>query len=268
MWTSIFERVGGFIKYVGALIVLIFSVSLGYTFFSHIAPANMPWFVWAAMGLTEIGLIVWLIVFRTSKANDPRKPIAFVMVFVCLIATLFTDAMELSRMFGVVTIIANMYYYCLIGLLVLHFGALVLDEFIKENMKYQRAVGIDPLYMPAYQETGEMVRASYPQTGQLPEGNYYRPLAQRSNQTGETLIQKAGYLAKGAAGMLMEKGRSYTKNGKAAGPVPGQTNETTSEDMYASDTLTAQEPEQEVEAHTEGYVAQTVRKNRKKRLEA
>lgn len=230
------ERVGQFLKYVGALIVLAFSVSLGYTFFNVIAPSNMPWFTWVALGLTEVGFIIWLFTFRTTSPSDPKKPVALVMVLVCLFATLYTDAMELARMFHAVTIFANMYYYALIGLLLVHFVAIVIDEFINENTKFQRLKGYaaEPYYIPQQQEQV----ANY-QEGYLPQASYTRPLAERSNQTGETLSQKAGYLVKGVVGTLMEKGRNSTNGGRMAVPVPGEASETTSENTSTSGTQTA-----------------------------
>jgi len=46
---------GKFFEYAAAFLLFAFSVTLGYSFFSSMAPADKPWFVPAAMGLTEAG---------------------------------------------------------------------------------------------------------------------------------------------------------------------------------------------------------------------
>jgi hypothetical protein len=121
---------GALLKYLAALAIFVFSVSRSYAFFSEIAPPDMPWFVWAAMGLTEFGLICWLFVFKLQHHSDSHKTIAVVMIFVCVVAVLFTDAMELAKMFHITVIIAGIYYYVLIVLFAAHLIAFIADFFV------------------------------------------------------------------------------------------------------------------------------------------
>ncbi len=122
--------IGGFFKYLAALLIFIFSLSLSYTFFSSIAPANMPWFVGAALGLTEFGLICWLAVFMLQEHHDAHKTLALIMIFVCMLAVIFTDAVELARQFGTTFFLASIYYYGLIVVFCAHLLALIIDFFI------------------------------------------------------------------------------------------------------------------------------------------
>jgi hypothetical protein len=122
--------IGGFFKYLAAALIFIFSMSLGFSFFTSIAPANMPWFTLAAMGLTEFGLICWLAVFMLQRHHDAHKTLAFIMIFVCAIAVVGTDAMELARQFGTVFFLAPLYYYGLIVVFCAHLLALITDFFI------------------------------------------------------------------------------------------------------------------------------------------
>lgn len=136
MFPEIFHYVGAFVKYVGAAAVLVLSISLSLVMFGSIAPHGMPWFPWAALGLTDGGFVGWLIVFRATKYHAAHKSVAFVMIWVCLIAVLFTDAMELAKMFQIAPLFAGLYYYALIALLLGHFLALAIDELISEGQKY------------------------------------------------------------------------------------------------------------------------------------
>jgi hypothetical protein len=133
--------------------VLVLSVSLSFTMFSSIAPPDMPWFAWAALGLTDGGFLGWLIVFRMIKYHGAHKSVAFVMIWVCLAAVLFTDAMELARMFHIAPIFAGMYYYALIALLLGHFLALAIDELISESQKYEQQHGLSPAPQPTQRIT-------------------------------------------------------------------------------------------------------------------
>ena len=245
MWAGIFHYIGGALKYAGAAIVLVFSISLSYTFFSQIAPADMPWFVWAALGLTEIGLLIWIAVFRMQRHHDAHKAIAFVMVLVCLAAVLYTDAMELANMFHLTTLVSGLYYYALIVLLLIHFGAFALDEFIKEGEKYSRVHGSYGNLIPIQARNGNLI----------PEGDN-RPLALanpkevtgeietiRMEQTGELVkrgvnaVKKGVEKVSGAVNSTTRKAKPSTNSGKMEGNAPGETNVTISESTSGSDTL-------------------------------
>ncbi len=121
---------GRFFMFLGAAIVFVFSVSLSYSLFSSIQPANMPWFVWAAMGLTEFGLLCWIAVFMLTKHHPAEKTVAILMIFACLMTVFVTDAIELAHLFGLSVIFAQVYYYVLIVMLLAHLGAFVTDWFI------------------------------------------------------------------------------------------------------------------------------------------
>lgn len=133
---------GAFFKYLAAAAILVFSVSLSYSFFVQIAPAHMPWFVWAALGLTEIGLVCWLAVFMMQEHHDAHKTLALIMIFVCLAAVLFTDSVELARLFGTTFFLASIYYYALIVLFAAHLLAFVIDFFISYFSRYAFHSGV------------------------------------------------------------------------------------------------------------------------------
>lgn len=153
---------GGFFKYLAAALIFVFSVSLSYTFFSSIAPANMPWFTGAALGLTEFGLICWLAVFMLQKHHDVHKTLAFIMIFVCVIAVIFTDAVELARQFGTTFFLASLYYYGLIVVFCAHLLALIVDFFIS----YFEKVSFHGQHSPAPKggETVDPLEQAYYQT--------------------------------------------------------------------------------------------------------
>lgn len=164
---------GAVLKYLGALAVLIFSISLSYSFFSAIAPADMPWFVWAAMGLTEFGLLCWLGVFMLQAHQSAHKTLAFVMIFVCLAAVTYTDAMELARLFKFTLFASSVYDYALIVLLIAHFFALVVDFFISYFSKYSfHGDGVRaPLKNAAYEDGYQAQSQSLAQTATIiPQG--------------------------------------------------------------------------------------------------
>ena len=167
---------GAFLKYVAALAIFVFSVSLSYTFFKSIEPAAMPWFVWSALGLTEFGLLCWLFVFILQRHNPAHKTIALIMIFVCLVAVLYTDAVELSSLFHVALIVASIYYYALIVLLLAHLLAFVADFFVGYFTKYS-FTGMSPTPLHAqpknetvrpYQQGYEQQSASFAQTATAP----------------------------------------------------------------------------------------------------
>ncbi len=151
---------GAFLKYVAALAIFVFSVSLSYTFFRSIEPANMPWFVWSALGLTEFGLLCWLFVFILQRHNPAHKTIALIMIFVCLVAVLYTDAVELSSLFHVSLVVASIYYYALIVLLLAHLLAFVADFFVGYFTKYS-FTGMSSAYAQPKSETVRPYQAGY-----------------------------------------------------------------------------------------------------------
>lgn len=169
--------IGAVFKYLAAAAIFIFSVSLSYTYFSAIAPGNMPWFTWAALGLTEIGFICWLAVFMLQRHNDAHKTIAFLMIFVCVAAVLFTDAVELSRMFGTTFFLTQFYYYGLIVLLLAHFLAFTMDFFVSYFEKYSFSGGGTKI---RYSQNGNLIPTS---------GGYNRPLALRNQPKDMTYPQ-------------------------------------------------------------------------------
>lgn len=245
MWAGIFHYVGGFLKYCAAAVIFVFSISLSYSFFTSIAPPRMPWFVWAALGLTEIGFLLWLASFRMQRHSDAHKAIAFIMVLVCGAAILYTDAMELASLFHLTTLVSNLYYYALIVLLLIHFGAFALDEFIKEGEKYSRVRGNYGNLIPIQARNGNLI----------PEGDN-RPLALanpkevtgeietiRMEQTamlakrGVNAVKKGVEKVSGAVNSTTRKAKPSTNSGKMEGNAPGKTNVTISESTSGSDTL-------------------------------
>ncbi len=253
---------GALFKMLAATAVFVFSVSLSYSFFVAIEPPAMPWFVWAAMGLTEFGLVCWLAVFMLQKHHDAHKTLAFVMVFVCLIAVMFTDAMELARLFGTVFFLANLYYYGLIVLLLAHFLAFVLDFFIGYFSKYSFS-GNGNL-IPMHQQNGNLIpmqggyylrplasanqpkdatmsqlqSVSLGQVAQVPQltMKVARPEAEVEAEANQELDPSLGNMAnsvkeavKLGASTVMKKASHYKKRGRTAAPVPGKTNGITEE---------------------------------------
>ncbi len=121
---------GKFFEYLAAFLVFIFSITLGYTFFASIAPPNMAWFIPAAMGLTEAGLLCWLAVFMLEKHHDAKKTVALVMVFACLLAVLVIDGVELAKLLGQQLIITQYVFIVLVFMFALHMLAFIGNFFI------------------------------------------------------------------------------------------------------------------------------------------
>jgi hypothetical protein len=121
---------GRFFLGLGAAIIFVFSVTLAYSMFVSIAPSDMPWFPWAAMGLTEFGLLCWLAGFMFTRHDEAAKVIALVMIFACLVTVGLTDAMELAHLFHVSPLFASIYYYVLIVMLCAHILAFITDLFV------------------------------------------------------------------------------------------------------------------------------------------
>jgi hypothetical protein len=112
-----------------------------------------------------------------QRHHDAHKTIAFLMIFVCVAAVLFTDAVELSRMFGTTFFLTQFYYYGLIVLLLAHFLAFTLDFFVS--------------YFEKYSFSGGGTKIRYQQQGEFNSGNggYNRPLALRNQPKDMTYPQ-------------------------------------------------------------------------------
>lgn len=245
---------GKFFEYLAAFLLFSFSVTLGYSFFAEIAPAGMAWFIPAAMGLTEGGLLCWLAVFMLTDHHDMKKTIALVMIFACLVAVLVTDAVELSRWFHVSFIITPYWVYLtLILMFAFHLLAFVGGFFTsyfsvhpfnspvqlgnlipkRRNLipKQPADLSIEELRVMHDAITGYLVAVGNEGTSEQD------PLAQRqlprpSDQTAETLtLAQVGQAAKEVASTLTKKVKGFTRRGKQEATAPGSTNETTNESM-------------------------------------
>lgn len=253
MWSGIFHYIGGALKYAGAAIVLVFSISLSYTFFSQIAPPDMIWFVWAALGLTEIGLLIWIAVFRMQRHHDAHKAIAFVMVLVCMAAVLYTDAMELANLFHLTTLVSGLYYYALIVLLLIHFGAFALDEFIKESEKFDRQHGNLIANPNQYGNlTGELNRPLALNRPKEEAANTREMEALSYTQETETNgnamnLSQVGQAVKEGVSSVTKKVKASMSNGKQGDRVRGNGRTNTSENTSLPDTQTAPAPAPAIE---------------------
>ena len=121
---------GLFFKFSTAVLLFVFSISLGYLYFSAIAPPSLPWFVPAAMGLTEFGMLGWLLVFTLEKHHDAKKTVALIMIFACLLATLTIDCTELAHLIHIEVVITSYVYFVLIAMFAFHFLAFISDFLI------------------------------------------------------------------------------------------------------------------------------------------
>lgn len=217
---------GGLFKYLAAAAIFIFSLSLSYTYFSSIAPRGMPWFTWAALGLTEIGFVCWLAVFMLQKHHDAHKTIAFVMIFVCVAALLFTDAVELSRLFGTSFFLTQFYYYGLIVLLLAHFLAFTLDFFVSYFEKYSFSGGGRKVSDEHY---ANLIRTS--QTGRVRVRPFLakpQPKEMALSQTAQIeapklkeTMKEAGDTLKSGVNSATKKAKDFMKRGKQGVHAPG-----------------------------------------------
>ncbi len=128
--THMKHKLGVFFKFLSATLLFVFSLSLGYLYFSAIAPASMPWFTPAAMGLTEFGMIGWLFVFTLERHHDAKKTVALIMIFACLLATLTIDCTELAHLIHIEVVITSYVYFVLIAMFAFHFLAFISDFLI------------------------------------------------------------------------------------------------------------------------------------------
>jgi hypothetical protein len=79
--------------------VLLLSGILSYSFFQSIKPAGMDVFPFAALSLTEGGLIAWIVIFSTMKHHVINSLIALLMIGACFITTIVVTFAELIVIF-------------------------------------------------------------------------------------------------------------------------------------------------------------------------
>lgn len=242
---------GGFFKYLAATLIFAFSLSLSFSFFSTIAPLHMPWFTFAAIGLTEFGFLCWLAVFMLQRHEDTHKTLAFVMIFVCMVAIIFTDGMELARLFGTIFFLNAIYYYGLIVLFSAHLLAFALDMFLSYFTQHPFRGG-DANLIRSYGYNANLIRT--PPQPQLDRGRKVRveeeddfdedmegedgPLAlpRPLPQEQELNMAQVGMAIKEGANSIMQKAKAATRRGKRAGRVRGNEKMNISGGMSSSDT--------------------------------
>lgn len=78
---------------------LLLSAILSYSFFMSIKPAGMDVFPFAALSLTEGGLIAWIVIFSTMKHHMITSLIAILMIVACFITTIVVTFAELIVIF-------------------------------------------------------------------------------------------------------------------------------------------------------------------------
>lgn len=86
-------------KSAATVVVLLLSAILSYTFFKSISPPGMDVFPFAALSLTEGGLVIWLLIFSAMKHHVINSLIALIMIGACLITTLVITFAELIQLF-------------------------------------------------------------------------------------------------------------------------------------------------------------------------
>ncbi len=94
-------------KVVFGLAALLLSAILSYTFFSGIEPAGMSIFPFAALTLTEGGLVAWMLIFSAMKHHSIKSLIALLMVGGCLVTTITVTFAELVQLFQDHTLVSN-----------------------------------------------------------------------------------------------------------------------------------------------------------------
>lgn len=96
------------IKTVLGLAALLVSAILSYTFFNSIKPAGMDVFPFAALSLTEGGLIGWILIFSTMRHHPIKGLIALIMVIASAVTTIAVTFAELIVLFQDHSLIDNM----------------------------------------------------------------------------------------------------------------------------------------------------------------
>lgn len=88
------HAIGMIAKSIAIVVVFGFSVTLSFTFFLSITPPGKPWFPYTALGLTEGGFILWMIVFLLTNHQAVLKAIAMIMVCACAFCSLVVAGYE------------------------------------------------------------------------------------------------------------------------------------------------------------------------------
>jgi len=96
------------IKTVLGLAALLVSAILSYTFFNSIKPEGMDVFPFAALSLTEGGLIGWILIFSTMRHHPIKGLIALIMVIASAVTTIAVTFAELIVLFQDHSLIDNM----------------------------------------------------------------------------------------------------------------------------------------------------------------
>ncbi len=96
------------IKTVLGLAALLVSAILSYTFFNSIKPAGMVVFPFAALSLTEGGLIGWILIFSSMRHHPIKGLIALIMIIACAVTTIAVTFAELIVLFQDHSLIDNM----------------------------------------------------------------------------------------------------------------------------------------------------------------
>lgn len=89
----------GLMKAALGLAALLLSALLSFTFFGAISPTGMAVFPFAALTLTEGGLVGWLIIFVCMVHHKVSGLIAVLMILFCFITTITVTFAELIQMF-------------------------------------------------------------------------------------------------------------------------------------------------------------------------
>jgi hypothetical protein len=87
------------LKIGATLAALLLSGILSFSYFSSISPAGMAVFPFAALSLTEGGLIVWTLIFTSMKHHRINSLIALVMIIACFVTTVTVTLAELIQLF-------------------------------------------------------------------------------------------------------------------------------------------------------------------------
>lgn len=222
---------GLFLEVGGAIAAIGLSAVLSFMFFTSIAPPDLTWFPYAAMSLTEGGLIVWGGVFMLQRPNSFKKTVALVMAFGCGLASFVVAGSELDVLIhhtdisndaGLTGTITNV----LVVIFALHLIMFLLTIFhytlSKPGHEFRNPT--QPQYIPQRQQTyieQESTGASQDNFLQQPQGGYTR------DQQPISLAQTAS----AGVNSLIRKAKTSLPRGNKAARVHGQTNETTNENM-------------------------------------
>lgn len=130
---SMAHILGSFGKWAATLSLFGFSVALSFMFFQAITPPDKAWFAWAALGLTEGGLALWMIVFRLMEHDEMLKSIAIVMVVACAVSSVTVAGTQFYLMLAThYDVSANPQIFQLVSIMLeamfaLHMGAFLVE---------------------------------------------------------------------------------------------------------------------------------------------